>query len=73
MIPEIGDRELVDILRAADICGVSRRTIYNWLAANKIEGVRTAGGCIRIFADTLFREIGEIKTNQERKTNGRIA
>jgi len=36
--------------------GVSRRTIYNWIAANKIEYKRTAGGSIRIFVDTLWRE-----------------
>jgi excisionase family DNA binding protein len=36
--------------------GVSRRTIYNWIAANKVEYLRTAGGSIRIFVDTLWRE-----------------
>jgi excisionase family DNA binding protein len=38
--------------------GVSRRTIYNWISAGKVEYVRTAGGSIRIFADTLWREPG---------------
>ena len=36
--------------------GVSRRTIYNWIASGKIEYVRTAGGSVRIFVDTLWRE-----------------
>jgi excisionase family DNA binding protein len=36
--------------------GVSRRTIYNWIASGKIQYVRTAGGSVRIFADTLWRE-----------------
>jgi excisionase family DNA binding protein len=36
--------------------GVSRRTIYNWIAAGKVEYVRTAGGSIRIFVDTLWRQ-----------------
>jgi hypothetical protein len=35
---------------------VSRRTIYNWIASNKIQYVRTAGGSVRIFVDTLWRE-----------------
>jgi predicted site-specific integrase-resolvase len=34
---------------------VSRRTIYNWMAAGKVEYVRTAGGAVRIFEDTLWR------------------
>lgn len=36
--------------------GCSRRTIYNWIAANRVEYIRTAGGSIRIFVDTLWRE-----------------
>ena len=36
--------------------GVSRRTIYNWLSAGKIEYVRTAGGSVRIFVDSLWRD-----------------
>ena len=35
--------------------GVSRRTIYNWMAAGKVQYVRTAGGAVRIFEDTLWR------------------
>ena len=35
--------------------GVSRRTIYNWMAAGKVEYVRTAGGAVRILEDTLWR------------------
>jgi excisionase family DNA binding protein len=34
---------------------VSRRTLYNWLKAGKIDYVRTAGGAVRIFEDSLFR------------------
>ena len=40
----------------AEAVGVSRRTIYNWISAGKVEYVRTAGGSIRIFADTLWRD-----------------
>lgn len=50
------DRQHVSILKAGELVGVSRRTIYNWIAANKVEYMRTAGGSIRIFVDTLYRE-----------------
>jgi excisionase family DNA binding protein len=42
-------------MKACEVVGVSRRTIYNWISAGKVEYVRTAGGSIRIFADTLWR------------------
>jgi len=50
------DRETVSIPRACELVGVSRRTIYNWIADGKVQYVRTAGGSVRIFADTLWRE-----------------
>ena len=43
-------------MKACEMVGVSRRTIYNWIAANKVEYLRTAGGSIRIFVDTLWRD-----------------
>jgi excisionase family DNA binding protein len=43
-------------MKACELVGVSRRTIYNWIAAGKVEYVRTAGGSIRIFVDTLWRQ-----------------
>lgn len=49
-------RRTVNIMQAAALTGVSRRTIYYWLKGGKVEYVRTAGGCVRIFADTLWRE-----------------
>ena len=49
------DRKTVSIMKACELVGVSRRTIYNWIAAGKVEYVRTAGGSVRIFADTLWR------------------
>lgn len=47
-------RETINIMQACERCGVSRRTIYNWLRDHRIEYVRTAGGNVRIFTDTLF-------------------
>ena len=50
------ERKTISIMKACELVGVSRRTIYNWIASGKIEYVRTAGGSIRIFADTLWRD-----------------
>jgi len=49
------DTPWISIMRACEVAGVSRRTIYNWLASGKIEYVRTAGGAVRIDPATLFR------------------
>lgn len=53
------ERKTVSILTAAELVGVTRRTIYNWLASGKLQYCRTAGGCVRIFVDTLWREPGD--------------
>ncbi len=50
------DRKTVSIPRACELVGVSRRTIYNWITSGKFQYVRTAGGSVRIFVDTLWRE-----------------
>ena len=51
--------DIVDVnMKACELVGVSRRTIYNWIASGKVEYVRTAGGSVRIFVDTLWREPG---------------
>ncbi|MEZ5287001.1 MAG: excisionase family DNA-binding protein [Vicinamibacterales bacterium] len=50
------ERQTVSIMKACELVGVSRRTIYNWISAGKVEYVRTAGGSIRIFVDTLWRQ-----------------
>ena len=49
------ERKTLSIPRACELVGVSRRTIYNWMASAKVEYVRTAGGSVRIFVDTLWR------------------
>ena len=50
------ERKTISIMKACELVGVSRRTIYNWMASGKVEYVRTAGGSVRIFVDTLWRE-----------------
>lgn len=49
-------RQTLPIMKACEVVGVSRRTIYNWIAAGKVEYVRTAGGAIRIYVDSLWHE-----------------
>lgn len=46
----------VNIPQACELAGVSRRTIYHWMAKGKVKYVRTAGGLVRIFASTLFQK-----------------
>lgn len=55
------DRQTLSIMKACEVVGVSRRTIYNWISAGKVEYVRTAGGSIRIFADSLWRDPRETR------------
>ena len=50
------ERRTLSIMKACETVGVSRRTIYNWLSSGKVEYVRTAGGAVRIFADSLWRD-----------------
>jgi excisionase family DNA binding protein len=48
-------RPRINIVQACSVAGVSRGTIYYWMRLGKVEFVRTAGGKVRIFADTLLR------------------
>jgi len=50
------ERKAMSIMKACELVGVSRRTIYNWITAGKVEYVRTAGGSVRIFVDSLWRD-----------------
>jgi len=62
------ERKTVSIPRACELVGVSRRTIYNWIAGGKVQYVRTAGGSIRIFADTLWRDAEQSQSSQTGET-----
>lgn len=67
------ERKTVSIPRACELVGVSRRTIYNWIAGGKIQYVRTAGGSVRIFADTLWREPESSAEETETAWNQRLS
>ena len=56
MVIAAADRKTLSIAKACELVGVTRRTIYNWIAGGKVEYVRTAGGSVRIFVDTLWRD-----------------
>ena len=62
------ERQTLSIMKACEVVGVSRRTIYNWISAGKVEYVRTAGGSIRIFADTLWRDASAPRPEAESRT-----
>jgi excisionase family DNA binding protein len=64
-MPMLVERKTVSIPRACELVGVSRRTIYNWIASSKVQYVRTAGGSVRIFVDTLWREPDTTTTPSE--------
>lgn len=49
----------VTIAEAQQVAGVSRRTIYNWLKAGKLVYKRTAGGSVRIFESSLWRDANQ--------------
>ena len=48
-------RRTCTIKEAMQLAQVSRRTIYNWMAREKVQYVRTAGGDVRIVRASLFR------------------
>ena len=49
--PHIGRSVSLD--HAAQLLGVSRRTIYNRIRDNRLKTVRTAGGSQRVLIDSL--------------------
>jgi excisionase family DNA binding protein len=66
------ERKTISIMKACELVGVSRRTIYNWLSSGKIEYVRTAGGSVRIFVDTLWRDPHETNRPVTNNTWGAV-
>lgn len=48
-------RPTVSIMQACERAGVSRRTIYSWMAAGKLEYRRNAGGAVRIIEASLWK------------------
>ena len=67
------ERRAISITQACESVGVSRRTIYNWMAAARCEYVRTAGGAVRIFEDSFgvrrsrLTELGRLTATNSRR------
>jgi excisionase family DNA binding protein len=67
------DRKTISINKASELVGVSRRTIYNWIASGKVEYIRTAGGSVRIFVDTLWRSPEDTTTSRHDRREVAVA
>ena len=52
--PHIGRSVSLD--HAAELLGVSRRTIYNRIRENRLRTVRTVGGSQRVLIDSIGRQ-----------------
>jgi excisionase family DNA binding protein len=66
------DRERIPVNEAARRVGVTRTTIYKWIRAGKLEIVRTAGGSVRVYADTMFRPAGALSAGNDSTEADRI-
>ena len=51
--PRIGRSVSLD--HAAQLLGVSRRTIYNWIREGRLETIRTIGGSQRVVVESMLR------------------
>ena len=49
--PQLG--QSVSLTRAAELLGVSRRTIYNRIRDGRLQTIRTLGGSLRVLRDSL--------------------
>lgn len=54
-ITQESPRRRVNSRKAAEIAGVTERTIYNWIRRGWVEYLETPSGGKRIYVDTLFR------------------
>lgn len=53
--PEPGERT-VSIRKACEATGVAERTMRTWLTSGRVDWVRTAGGAVRIYWWSLWRD-----------------
>lgn len=59
------ERQMCSIMKACELTGVTRRTIYYWMEDGKVEFIRVASGSRRIFVDSLFREANGSRLRRE--------
>ena len=63
--PHIGRSVSLD--HAAQLLGVSRRTIYNRIRDNRLKTVRTAGGSQRVLIDSLSGDAQRTESTSKRE------
>lgn len=51
----VNGRRVVTVAEAAEIALCTRRTIYNWIEADRVEVVRSASGRPWIYEDSLWQ------------------
>lgn len=52
----MSERERLTVREAAERVRVCRRTMWTWIKREKVETCRTAGGSLRIYADSLWQD-----------------
>ena len=67
--PHIGRSVSLD--HAAQLLGVSRRTIYNRIRDNRLKTVRTAGGSQRVLIDSLSSDSSAQRSDTPAKRDDR--
>jgi excisionase family DNA binding protein len=60
------ERDMLTIRHAAEVVGVSFRTIYRWIEREKVHSLRVASGQWRICKDSLF--LGDQRRQKRRES-----
>jgi len=61
--PICGGVDFVTIATAAELTGISRSALYDWVSRNKVHAVRLSHGQIRVCCQSLSEQIRSIRTN----------
>ena len=70
--PRIGRSVSLD--HAAELLGVSRRTIYNRIREGRLQTIRTIGGSQRVLLDSVHDNLGEtMATTRSQKSDPVLA
>jgi excisionase family DNA binding protein len=55
-------RQLISVAKAAAECGVTTRTIYNWITSGRLRAYRTGPTLLRIDSADLDRQVRPVPT-----------
>jgi len=56
----------VSLTRAAELLGVSRRTIYNRIRDGRLQTIRTIGGSQRVLLESMHGVRGQLSLSDDR-------